>query len=94
MYYFKKNDENCYTKEYHLDFMRDNGLRKMEVFEAKAETGTGYFFCKEFQETGESYQETCGKICGKYSPRNGKNGRCRHSGFVYEKTDKSIILKV
>jgi hypothetical protein len=43
------------------------------------------FFCKEFDavcDVGE-----CGKMCEKYTPNNGTNGRCRYYGYVYEETD-------
>lgn len=70
------------------------GLNKYIVtlflFEAKRESGTGYFFCKEFQACGEVGE--CGRMCEKYNPMNGKNGRCKHYGYVYEQTDNKIIL--
>lgn len=90
--YFQKSDENCYSKEYHLEYMQENNIQQMELFESKVETGNGMFFCKHFFEIGE-VNGTCGKICEAYAPRNGKNGRCRHSGHTYEQTEKSIILK-
>lgn len=91
--YFQKNDESCYPLQYHLDYMLENGLKEMTVFEAKRETGTSYFFCKEFSEIGE-VGEGCGKICGKYKPLNGKNGRCVYYGFLYEQTEKEKVLKI
>lgn len=91
-YYFQKDDENCYNLVYHIQYMRENYIEQMEVFEAKAEYGTGYFFCLHYQEIGES-GESCGKVCDHYSPRNGKNGRCKHHGNVYEQTDKVKLLR-
>lgn len=92
-FYFQKNDENCYSLDYHRDYMKDNGLNELELFEAKRETGAGYFFCKEFMEVGE-VGEGCGRFCEKYQPNNGKNGRCKHYGYVYEQTDKKITLNL
>ena len=65
----------------------------MEVFEAKREVGSDYFFCTELDEVGEVGQG-CGKFCYHYKPRNGKNGRCKHSGSVFEQTEKTKILKL
>lgn len=91
--YFKNDSECCYPLQYHYDYMKENGISEMVVFEAKRETGTGYFFCQEFLEVGE-VGESCGKSCEQYAPRNGKNGRCKHSGYVYEQTDISKTLKL
>jgi len=92
-YYFGgHNDESCYSLQYHLEYMAENGIEEMIVFEAKIERGSGYFFCKHFFETGET-REICGKLCELYKPRNGKSGICRHYGYVYEQTDKSKLLK-
>ena len=39
--------------------------------------------------------DTCSRLwCADYSPRNGKNGRCRYSGYCYEKTDVKRIIKI
>lgn len=85
-YYFQSGDESCYPLAYHRQCMDDWGLQELTVFEAKVERGTGYFFCKEFSDVGE-VGEGCGKGCSKYTPRNGKNGICKHYGNVYEQTD-------
>ena len=65
-YYFDNQDENCYSLDYWRDYMTENGIKKLEVFEAKRETGTGYFFCKEAGEIGETGE--CGKQCNDYKP--------------------------
>ena len=90
-YYFQKDAEMCYTLQYHLDFMKENEIKEMEVFEAEIERGTGFFYCREFMQIGE-IGEGCGKSCDKYSPRNGKSGICKHSGNVYEQTEKKKVL--
>lgn len=92
--YFPKGDEgSCYQLEYWREYMKENNLSEIELFEAKRETGSGYFFCKEFLEIGEVSEGGCGKTCEKYKPNNGKNGRCKHYGYTYEYTDKKLILK-
>jgi len=83
-------NENCYGLEYWKWYKSDNELSELKLTEAKRETGTGYFFCKEFKEVGET--GNCGKICSKYHPNNGKNGRCKHYGYCYEQTDKTITI--
>lgn len=95
-FYFSSHEpEHCYPKQYHLDFMKENRIKEMTVFEAKAEIGSDMFFCKELMEVGAKGEgDGCGKMCQHYKPRNGKSGRCIHSGHVYEQTDKSITLKV
>jgi hypothetical protein len=91
--YFQDYDENCYPIDYHLDYMKENNIKEMDVFKAERETGTGYFFCKEFMEIGET-GESCGKMCEKYIPNNGKNGRCKHYGYVYNQTDEIKKLRI
>jgi len=90
--YFQKDEEMAYSLQYHLDYMKENDIKEMEVFEAKIEYVKGFFFCKEFGSMGE-VGEGCGKICIEYSPRNGKSGRCKHSGHLYS-PGKSKILKI
>lgn len=94
-YYFADiiDEEFCYQKAFLIEDMKERELQEMEVFEAKRETGTDYFYCKEFQEFGSKDDGGCGKICDKYSPRNGKNGICKHWGFTYERGE-SFILSV
>ena len=94
-YYFSDmpDDLRCYTLAYHLNYMRENEIPEMMVHEAKIEFGTGYFFCREFQDVGE-VGENCGKQCEKYQPRNYKSGRCKHSGNCYEKTNVTKMLRI
>lgn len=91
-FYFREDDECCYTVESHLEYMKENCINEMKVFEAERETKSDYFWCKYYGETGE-VGEGCGKMCDEYKPLNGKNGRCYHYGFCYEPTEKFIILK-
>lgn len=89
-FYFQKHAERCYELSHHYDYMEENGLKELEVFEAKILRGGGYFFCKYFYECGESGE--CGKICEAYKPRNGKNGICKYHRNLYEQTDKKLVL--
>ncbi len=93
MYFLKGDEYVCYKLDHWKNYMADNELKEVELFEAKRETETGYFYCKEFGEVG-SVNEGCGKFCEKYKPNNGKNGRCKHYGYCYEAlTDKVIVLR-
>jgi len=94
-YYFDTHDGRCYQLQYWKNYMLENGLTELELFEAQVMFGSGLFSCTHINvgccgEVGEG----CGKECEYYKPRNGKNGRCRYSGYVYEQTDKSKTLKI
>jgi hypothetical protein len=91
-YFFQKDDENCYTLDYHLQYMAENHIKEMDVYLAKRETQSDYFFCKHFQGCGERGE--CGKHCEAYKPRNGKNGICKHFGYTYEQTEKCFTLRI
>lgn len=93
-YFIKKDDEFCYTEKGIKDIMKAEGFTELTVIEAQRETGSDFLYCKEFGEVGER-AESCGKNCESYDPNNGKNGRCKHYGYVYQPTDneKTIIIK-
>lgn len=87
------DDTGCYELKSIIDMAKNEGLTQIEVVEAERDTGTGYFFCTHFQEVGEVGQG-CGKMCEAYKPRNGKNGRCLHSGYCYSHTDIKRTIKI
>lgn len=94
-YYFSEhNKEMCYTLAFHLDMMESDGITELKLFEAKRITGEGCFYCRMFATAGEAGDGSCGKMCEEYIPRNGKSGRCKHSGYCYEQTDKQKIIKL
>lgn len=93
-YYFRDNNEDCYSIKAHLLYMQENHIIEMTVFEAERMTDIDFFYCLHYEETGE-VGENCGIAeCDYYKPNNGISGRCKHYGYVYEKTDKKKILKV
>jgi len=94
LYFSSINDEVCSTIAFHKSEMKEMNITEITLFEAKRETDSDYFWCKEFQEIGEKGQDTCGKGCCKYEPKNGKSGCCKHYGFTYEKTDIKRTLKI
>lgn len=81
------------TKKHIEQELYEQGIERVEAFEAKMEVGGDGFWCNEFQEVGMNGEYTCGKICDKYAPRNGKSGRCRHHRNCYEMTDKKVTIK-
>ena len=92
-YFFKSSDpENCYLIEYWKDELKKWDEKEIELIGAEIEYDNGYFFCTEFDEPGESQESDCGKLCKKYNPRNGKNGRCKFSNNTYEMSDAKYIL--
>ena len=92
--YFLNNDsEHCYTLDVIKDMMRANEEIERMVFPAEIVYGSEFFWCDEFMEVGET-GESCGKECKKYSPRNGKNGGCRHHKNCYTHADKPITIKI
>lgn len=92
-YFFDYNDEECYSKDRVIAIMKESEMKEATLFEAKIVKNSGFFYCINFQEVGESGSSGCGKECVEYTPRNGKNGRCKYSGQVYEKTDKKVTFK-
>ncbi len=93
-YYFQKNDDNAYSMQYHLKYMKENNIEQMEVFEAIVERRLGYFFCKKLQEISEINNTTCGiRWCEYYKPRNGKSGICKNYGYCYDHGKSKIIYQ-
>lgn len=92
LYFSSIIEDMAYTKEYLIDEMKERELTAIEVNLVKRELETDYFYCHEFGDFGE-VGESCGKICDKYSPRNGKSGCCKHRGFCYI-PGKEFILTI
>ena len=94
-YYFRHQDaENCYRRDHFVEIMKDEGLAELQVYPAMIMHGSGFFYCQEHGEVGESNTGECGKSCDHYKPRNGKNGRCRHHSNCYEPADEAITIKL
>ena len=93
-FYFKKQDsEICYDKKYFQDYMNENGLTEMEVFEAIPEKINGIFWCKYYCSCGNKGEDGCGKDCPHYTPRNGKSGCCKYYTNILYTHGEKIILK-
>jgi len=88
-YFCDENDERCYRLQWFKDDLEIGD--SIELTEAEMEIGTDHFYCNEYMEVGLK-GEGCGKECESYSPRNGKNGRCKHSKNCYTHSDKKFTL--
>ena len=93
LYFLSKDDEYCYSKKHFLDYMKKNGLNTLEIIIAKKVNASSVFFCDEFLEVGLRSDGTCSRHCDFYNPRNGISGICRSYRFVYEPSDKKVILR-
>lgn len=87
--YFTDFSDNCWTLKSIKSEMMEYGINQIEANEAIPTKDNDYFYCKEFGEVGE--KRYCGKICDKYSPKNGKSGCCRHVGKLYDIGEKVTI---
>lgn len=93
LYFSRFNEEIAYSKEWILKEMKERELEYLEVYEAKRELGTSYFFCKAVglvAEHGDGFDD-CGKSCELYAPRNGRSGCCKYRGFCYEPGQEYIL---
>lgn len=94
LYFSDFDEEMAHSKEWQLERMEEEDLTYLEVYEAKRELGTNYFFCKAvglIAEHGDGFDD-CGKSCKDYQPRNGRSGCCKHRGFCYE-PGQELFLK-
>ena len=94
-YYFENEDsEACYTIDHYKDQMKEYGITEMQVYPVRIIKGSEYSYCIEFSDPGET-KEMCGKLnCDSYTPRNGKNGRCKYNRNCYEPVDEPITIKL
>lgn len=93
-FFFRDDDDTCYTLQSQIDYMIENGITEMDLWLAEREINAPYFFCKNFEECGDKSEGGCGKLCDGYKPRNGKSGVCKHYGYTYEQTDRCFTLKL
>jgi len=94
MYFPDWDEATCTTLPVIKDIMKYDGIEKAVLTLAKLDKTPGYAWCKQFHDMVETGQGNCGKLCEKYSPRNGKNGRCRFSGHFYVEADVKRVIKI
>ena len=92
LYFESIDSEKCYTRNHFIELMKENKAESMEAIEANIQHGEDYVWCGMFGEIGMIGEE-CGKQCDKYDPRNGKNGRCKHSKNCYGHGKEVTIKK-
>lgn len=91
-YYFESSDsEMCYSIDYFREIMKETGAERMEVYSAVRLTSSEFFYCKEYYSVGVKSDSECGLKCKDYSPRNGKNGICKHNRNPYKVGEKVTI---
>ena len=82
-YFMTKDDENCYTLDYIKQWMIDNNIEEMIIYEAKKSDIKDFFFCRFIGEVGEK-DNSCGKQCEDYIPRNKISGCCKFYSHLNE----------
>lgn len=94
-FYFENEDaETCYTEEYWKNYMKSEGLTKMEVMKGVPEKIKGIFWCKHEAFCGDDSSEYCGKQCNDYAPRNGKSGCCKHYTTQLYSHGEKVVLTI
>jgi len=94
-YYFLTEDaEYCYTADYWQYIMKNDGLNKIEVYEAVPFKDSDLFWCAYYGEASDlSFENPCGSICTAYAPRNGVSGWCKHhKKTMYSCSDVKVTL--
>ena len=93
MFFPDYDDKKCtHIKWIAVEMDRQN-IDEAIVRVAEIERISGVKFCQEFDEIIEP-KDTCGRVCDKYSPCNGKIGKCRHLGHLYDITNQVFILNI
>ena len=93
-FFFREDDVLCYRLDSQIDYMLSNGIAEMNLWLAKKENNTPYFFCRHFGEVGEKSEGGCGNFCEGYEPKNGKSGVCKNYGNTYEKSDICFTINL
>jgi hypothetical protein len=97
LYFASRYDEFCYPLSYfqeHLEYGGEYEGEEMKLYKAVRSDVPGFFWCCFYDTVFEKDEDTCGKPCKGYAPRNGKSGCCKHYSLkLYECSDEFIILK-
>ena len=90
LYFESADSEMCYPLEYFRNKYKDE--MNYELYEAvKDKLDSDIFWCYEFAEFGET--GTCGKVCPRYEPCNGKSGKCKHYSKIGYVHGEKITIK-
>jgi hypothetical protein len=69
------------------------GRESIKLELEKRDKGSGFINCQSSGDVFEQGEGCCGKFnCKEYSPRNGKNGRCKHAEVAFTGTGRFFIL--
>ena len=96
LYFSDFDEERTYTLEYIIDKMKEKKITECKVSVAIKDTAQSCFFCVAVQKVVAVQKnsvrppedESCGKLCCYYKPRNGKNGCCKSKNYRYIPGDK------
>ena len=96
LYFNDFNEEKAYTLEHIIDEMEKREITECEVSVAIRDIAQSCFFCVAVQKVVAVQKnsvrlpedESCGKLCCHYKPRNGKNGCCKSKNYRYIPGDK------
>ena len=85
--------QHAYTIEGMIEKMKEDGASEMKIQEVKLSYGIHVHYCKKDHEIIETgLDESCGKECPNYQPRNGKSGYCRWARRCEEAFGPEYIL--
>ena len=94
-YFLSKDSEVCYPLEYVKMLMDLNGLVSLDIYPAVMSKVPNMFWCKHYELIGDKTEDSCGKRCNHYQPKNGKSGCCVHySNRMYEPADEPITINL
>jgi hypothetical protein len=92
LYFASKNDEICYHRSYFERLMEFENFDEMILYKAKRQDVDVFFWCNHFESIGA--KGNCGLECRAYTPKNGKNGCCKHYSLkLYEPTDETLVMR-
>lgn len=90
---FPADSWECYTLSWHREEMRLDELSSLRLYPALPSLDKDVFWCAMHVEYGHRGEATCGLVCDRYAPRNGRNGRCRHHRATYRPdTEHPLII--
>lgn len=83
----------CYTEAAIRQTMEEEEIDEIRTFRAVREKDSDAFYCKDVGEAYLKEDSPCGKNCIEYTPRNGKNGICKHHRGVWTSTDEEVVFR-
>ena len=82
LYFETVGAELAHHLQQHLTNAEEYGLTAIELHEAIPSTDKNFIWCKYHGCAFE--QGTCGGECNEYKPINGRSGKCREKGILFD----------